>query len=199
MAIAKIRSSLDDETLAARVAVGDKDAEAELCGRHATLAGAIARSFVRRGAPYEDLESVGFLGLLRAVRNYDPARGIKFTAFARMCIRCDLNHYVKSVTSDARRPDEEPLRLGTGEDELDAMAPPELDRDLLLDLERLLAEACQDLSERHRRFVLRVCVLGEQMAAVAKDEGVSRQAVGQALERVRERVWQRGGWELVAG
>ncbi len=41
----------------------------------------LARRFIGRGEPYEDLVQVGTIGLLKAVDRFDPARGT-FTAFA---------------------------------------------------------------------------------------------------------------------
>ncbi|SHN39264.1 SigB/SigF/SigG family RNA polymerase sigma factor [Cryptosporangium aurantiacum] len=49
---------------------------------HAPLAANIARRFVNRGEPLEDLTQVATVGLIRAVDRFDPFRGVEFLGFA---------------------------------------------------------------------------------------------------------------------
>lgn len=54
---------------------------------HLELVASIARRYRRYGVPYEDLVQEGALGLLAAVRNFDPERGVPFRAYATRWIR----------------------------------------------------------------------------------------------------------------
>ncbi len=47
----------------------------------------------RRGD--DDVVQVAGLGLLKALRGFDPARGFKFTTYAAHCIHGELRHYVR--------------------------------------------------------------------------------------------------------
>ncbi len=41
-----------------------------------------ARRFVGRGIDYEDMVQAGSLGLVKAARNFDPGRGLRFSTYA---------------------------------------------------------------------------------------------------------------------
>ncbi|WP_437046305.1 sigma-70 family RNA polymerase sigma factor [Streptomyces sp. enrichment culture] len=51
------------------------------------LVHALVRPHLEQGLDYEDLLQHGFLGLLRAVRKFDPAKGFKFSTYATWWIR----------------------------------------------------------------------------------------------------------------
>ncbi|MFI8090209.1 RNA polymerase sigma factor RpoD/SigA [Streptomyces sp. NPDC086080] len=51
------------------------------------LVHALARHHLEQGLDYEDLLQHGFLGLLRAARKFDPAKGFKFSTYATWWIR----------------------------------------------------------------------------------------------------------------
>jgi RNA polymerase sigma-B factor len=59
----------------------------------------LVRSCVRpyRGSPVpaEDLMQVGYLGLLKAIGNFDPAAGTSLAAYARPCISGELKRYFR--------------------------------------------------------------------------------------------------------
>ena len=46
-----------------------------------------AQAYRGRGVPYDDLVQEGTLGLMQAVRRFDPARGVKFSTYAARWIR----------------------------------------------------------------------------------------------------------------
>ncbi|MEH0981460.1 SigB/SigF/SigG family RNA polymerase sigma factor [Micromonospora sp. CPCC 205556] len=46
------------------------------------MAGRLARRYVGRGEPYEDLAQAGALGLIKAVDGYDSNRGVPFASYA---------------------------------------------------------------------------------------------------------------------
>jgi RNA polymerase sigma-B factor len=56
--------------------------EAELLQWHSPLAMQLATRFIRQGEAPDDLRQVALLALLRALRNYDPGRGVEFSTYA---------------------------------------------------------------------------------------------------------------------
>lgn len=54
--------------------------------------------------PYEDLQQVGCLGLIRAIERFDPHKGTAFSSFALPYIRGEVLHYLRDKSSVLRIP-----------------------------------------------------------------------------------------------
>lgn len=54
--------------------------------------------------PYEDLEQIGYLGLIRAIERFNPAQGCAFSSFAIPFIRGELLHYLRDKASLMKMP-----------------------------------------------------------------------------------------------
>ncbi len=54
----------------------------ELVAMHLSLAEHLARRFVNRGEPFDDLYQVATIGLLKSVDGFDVGRGVEFTSYA---------------------------------------------------------------------------------------------------------------------
>ena len=61
---------------------GDEAAREALVRRYLPLAHRLARRYIRSSEPYEDLQQVASLGLLKALDRFDPSRGRPFQSFA---------------------------------------------------------------------------------------------------------------------
>jgi RNA polymerase sigma-B factor len=55
----------------------------------------LARHFVNRGEPLEDILQVGYLGLIKAIERFDPDLGNEFTTFATPTIRGEIQRYFR--------------------------------------------------------------------------------------------------------
>lgn len=69
--------------------------EAVLIGR--PMAAALARRYHRRGIDEQDLEQVAMLGLCKAVRGFQPARGVRFAAYAVPTITGELKRHFRDT------------------------------------------------------------------------------------------------------
>lgn len=70
--------------------------QAEMAQENMNLARREAWRFQRRtDMPYDDLESVAFIGLMKACHKFDVSLGWKFSTFAVPKIRGELLHYVR--------------------------------------------------------------------------------------------------------
>ncbi|MBD1920903.1 RNA polymerase sigma factor SigF [Microcoleus sp. FACHB-831] len=54
--------------------------------------------------PYEDLEQIGYLGLIRAVERFNPHQGCAFSSFAVPYIRGEILHYLRDKGSVVKIP-----------------------------------------------------------------------------------------------
>ena len=91
-----------------------------LVERYAPLVRACIRPYRRTPEPVEDLMQVGYLGLLKAINNFDPQIGDSLTAYAMPCVSGEIKRHFrdKRWRIHVRRPIQELLlemRTATGE------------------------------------------------------------------------------------
>ena len=83
-------STLSDTELHEMCVGGDAEAENELAARYSRVVRACARPFFLAGGDSEDLTQEGMLGLLSAIREYDPKSDASFKTYAELCINTHL-------------------------------------------------------------------------------------------------------------
>ena len=97
-------SEIDDESLCSLAATGDREAEDALIERYSVLVRICSRPYFLAGGDSEDLMQEGFMGLLSAIRQYDPSKDASFKTFADLCIRNRLYSAVKSASRHKHTP-----------------------------------------------------------------------------------------------
>ncbi|MBK9327563.1 MAG: RNA polymerase sigma factor RpoH [Thiobacillaceae bacterium] len=104
-------SAEQEHTLALRLR-DDNDLEAarQLVLSHLRLVVAIARGYLGYGLPHADLIQEGNVGLMKAVKRYDPDRGVRLVSFAVHWIKAEIHEFilknwrlVKVATTKAQR------------------------------------------------------------------------------------------------
>ena len=93
-----------DEALCRQAQQGDGRAAEELVKRYTRLVKTCARPYFLAGADEEDLLQEGMLGLMRAIREFDAARGAPFGAFARLCVTRRIYSAVRAAASPRHDP-----------------------------------------------------------------------------------------------
>ena len=63
--------------------------------KHQPLVKNIAFKFKDSGEPLEDLEQVGYIGLINALNLYNQNRGVKFETYATWLISGEIRHYIR--------------------------------------------------------------------------------------------------------
>src|SRR4029450_2135824 len=88
----------------------DLDAAQQLVLSHLRLVVAVSRKYMGYGLPQADLIQEGNIGLMKAVRRFDPERGVRLVSFALHWIRAEIHEYVlrnwrlvKVATTKAQR------------------------------------------------------------------------------------------------
>ncbi|MBD24797.1 MAG: RNA polymerase sigma factor RpoH [Candidatus Marinimicrobia bacterium] len=77
----------------------DLEAAHELVTSHLRLVAKIAMGYRFYGLPVSDLISEGNVGLMRAVKKFDPERGFRLATYAMWWIKAAINEYVLSSWS----------------------------------------------------------------------------------------------------
>lgn len=72
----------------------DLDAARELVLAHLRVVVSVARGFSGYGLPQADLIQEGNIGLMKAVKRYDPERGVRLVSFALHWIRAEIHEFV---------------------------------------------------------------------------------------------------------
>ena len=88
----------------------DLEAAQQLVLSHLRLVVAVSRKYLGYGLPQADLIQEGNIGLMKAVRRFDPERGVRLVSFALHWIRAEIHEYVlrnwrlvKVATTKAQR------------------------------------------------------------------------------------------------
>ena len=88
----------------------DLDAARQLVVSHLRVVVSVARGYAGYGLPQADLIQEGNVGLMKAVKHFDPERGVRLVSFALHWIRAEIHEYilrnwrlVKIATTKAQR------------------------------------------------------------------------------------------------
>lgn len=91
--------------LGTRVQHGCKNAFEQMVLSNLRLVIHVARQFRNRGVPLADLIEEGNIGLMHAVRGFDPSRGFRFSTYAVWLIRQSMENAVRNLSRTVRIPD----------------------------------------------------------------------------------------------
>ncbi len=88
----------------------DLDAARQLVLSHLRLVISVSRGYLGYGIPHADLIQEGSIGLMKAVKRFEPARGVRLVSFAVHWIKAEIHEYilknwrmVKLATTKAQR------------------------------------------------------------------------------------------------
>ena len=88
----------------------DLDAARQLITSHLRLVVSVSRQYLGYGLPHADLIQEGNVGLMKAVKRFDPDRGVRLVSFAVHWIKAEIHEYivrnwrlVKVATTKAQR------------------------------------------------------------------------------------------------
>ena len=192
-------SELDDNRLQELAAVGDRQAEERLVVKYMRLVRRCSRPFFLVGGAPEDLIQESMLGLLSAIRQYDPKQNATFKTYAELCIKNRLLSAVKTDSRLKHNPlnDGLPLDLLLSEEsqipllaytELFRRTPEEqvLARENKMELQQSF-KRCLSPMERN---VLRLYLDGLSYQEIAEQTGKPIKAVDNAIQRIRRKLAQ---------
>ena len=187
---------LTDNSLQSLAVSGDREAEEALCERYMCLVRMCARPLFLAGGSGEDLIQEGMIGLLAAIRQFDPDNGSSFRYFAEFCIRKRIQSAIKSASRKKHLPLNDGLSLEQLSEDSDSQlsATPEVFRydpeDLVLareSKEELYGAFSRCLSKMENR-VLNCYLDGLSYRDIAARLGKDEKAVDNAVQRIRRKL-----------
>lgn len=173
-----------DEELAV-LAKNDKAAAGVLISRYSKLIFIKSKIYAISDTDCEDLHQEGFMSLLKAINAYDPAKNVKFSTFAEVCI---VNRMKTSAARMRRN-----MRDGERVDEdeaADMLSVEENPESIFLYKEffsEMLGSIDSVLSPAELR-TFRLCMQGMTYKQAALELGVTEKSVDNAMQRARKKI-----------
>lgn len=189
-----------DEALITRLRDGEEGIESFLLDKYKELVRIKANTMYMLGAERDDLIQEGMIGLVKAMRDYDPGRDASFATFAELCIsrqmynavtasgrkkHSPLNSYVSFYTEtgndeDVKKRDLSEV-LGT-----EGLNP----ENLLIDKEnvKILENLIETELSTFERQTLELSMTGIGYVEIAKILGKDDKSTDNALQRARNKI-----------
>jgi RNA polymerase sporulation-specific sigma factor len=185
-------AELSDLQLQQMAVSGNREAEEVLVGRYMQLVRACSRPFFLAGGESEDLIQEGMLGLLTAIRGFDPQREAAFRTYAEICIRSRLFSAIRAAQGGKHAPLnqsvslEPPLFDGSNEFTLSVESP----EDVIIGREELKErlDALKGQLSEFEASILPPYLNGLSCAEIARRYDRSQKSVDNAIQRIRRKM-----------
>jgi RNA polymerase sigma-B factor len=92
------------ETLDLFLRTRDQELKSVLVKHYTPMVEYLAKKYINKGEPFEDLFQVGMLGLLNALSRYDVSKGVQFESYATPTIIGEIKRYFRDKTWDVKIP-----------------------------------------------------------------------------------------------
>ena len=188
-------TEFSDEILWKAASDGDAAAEEILIEKYNRLVKICSRPFFLAGGDSEDLIQEGMMGLLSAIRQFDPARDTAFKTYAENCIRNRLISAIRSASRFKHTPLNESVSFESPMFDDSQAHPSGLMRDpeeLIIARERLdevnsmLSGSLSQLEKKVLEYYLSGLSYQEIADAVSK----TPKSIDNAVQRIRKKLAQ---------
>ncbi len=102
--VSELLTAEEEVALGRRVQRGDERARQRMIVSNLRLVVKLARRYLNRGLPLLDLIEEGNLGLIHAVKKFDPERGFRFSTYATWWIRQTIERAIMNQSRTVRLP-----------------------------------------------------------------------------------------------
>lgn len=189
----------EEETVMNELRNGDDTHRELLITHNLRLVVYIAKKFDACQTSTEDLVSIGTIGLMKAVKTFDPNKNIKLATYASRCIENEILMHLRKVSNmKAEMSFDEPLSVDWDGNELtlsDVLGtePNEISETLEYDDEkRLLSQIVNALPEKEKNLmVLRFGLGGEKdhtQKQLADKMGISQSYISRLEKRILDKI-----------
>ena len=102
--VSPLLTAEEEKQYSRRALRGDEAARQRMIESNLRLVVKIARRYINRGLPLLDLIEEGNLGLIHAVKKFDPERGFRFSTYATWWIRQNIERGIMNQSRIVRLP-----------------------------------------------------------------------------------------------
>ena len=159
----------------------------------------ISKKFESKTTSTEDLVSIGTIGLMKAVKTFNPQKNIKLATYASRCIENEILMHLRKVNNmKAEMSFDEPLSVDWDGNELTLRDVLGTDPDDVFepieytDEKRLLMKIVNDLPEKERRLmIMRFGLNGETghtQKQLADSLGISQSYISRLEKKILEKI-----------
>ena len=193
-----------DTELVRRARDGDLAAEEELLRRYKELARTKANMYYMVGADEDDVLQEGMIGLLKAVRQFDPEKEASFRTYAGICVTNQIISAIRSaqrnkhkalntsVSLDSSIGQEQTAMAGEQlrlEDTLTASPADSPEQMLVMqDIIECILHNDDKVFSKYELQVLTERMRGKSAEQIAGELGKEKKSVNNCLQRVRQKV-----------
>jgi RNA polymerase sporulation-specific sigma factor len=189
----------EEETIVEQLRQGDESNRELLITHNLRLVVYIAKKFDSPTATTEDLVSIGTIGLMKAVKTFDPNKNIKLATYASRCIENEILMYLrKASNSKIEMSFDEPLSIDWDGNELtlrDVLGtePDEISQEIEYeDEKRLLRLVVDNLPRKEQRIMeLRFGLNGSDIHTqkqLADKMGISQSYISRLEKRILKKI-----------
>ena len=190
-------STMSDNDLIALARKDDRVAEEQLALRYTRLVKVCSRPYFLVGGDGEDLIQEGMLGLLSAIREYDPSLNATFKTYAEVCVKRRIYSAIKTASRKKHEPlndmvsfddvlSDEKLSAAASYGEAYRRSPEE---------QVLARESAEEIIQTYSRClskfevnILELYLNGLSYLEIAEDVGRSEKSVDNAVQRIRRKL-----------
>ena len=178
-------ANYSDEALVALAKNGNDAAANELVRRMYSLVYFAAESFYHNGMEKADLIQEGMIGLIRAIRTYDPQNSTRFKTYAKSCVTHHLSSTIRRLNQKKQIPQDKLISINKFSLQSTVSGPEEL----MIARERYAAimnTLHTELSEFEFE-IFKKYLSGYSAAEIADLLGIHVKRVSNALYRIRQK------------
>ena len=173
---------------------GDRLSEEKLIERYNRLVKICSRPYFLAGGDSEDLIQEGMMGLMSAIRQYDPSRDTSFRTYAESCIKNRIITAIKSASRFKHTPLNDYVSFESPQfDETRAASGYARDpEELIIARERYeeIEYALVDSLSAFEKRVLAHYLEGLSYSEIGQALGKSSKSVDNAVQRIRRKLAQ---------